>query len=181
MLGLFWTIMPTLYCELEMLHFADEVLFRDPESSIEFQEYPQLASDEEVVISIPGQIQLAYGWTLEMGSAQLDSTKRTELMTETSGRVVAFDELSIGTPLSLRPSKPGDRIRLLGMEGRTKVSDLFVNHHVPRPARSRWPLVVSGDDVLWVVGVRMSHNVRITDSTKKAIVIHLNRPQGSDT
>ncbi len=67
------------------------------------------------------------------------------------------------------------------MKGKTKVSDLFVNHHIPQPARSRWPLVVSGDHVLWVVGVRMSHDARIKDSTHRAIVICLNMPQGNVT
>lgn len=170
----------TIVGELEMLHLADEVLLRDPEASIEFHQYPQLTSDKEETVFIPGQNRLAYGWTLEVGSIQLDSTKRAELMNESHGRVAVFDERSVEAPLSLRPSLPGDRIRILGMEGRTKISDLFVNHHIPQPARSRWPLVVSGEHVLWVVGVRMTHDARITDSTQKAIVIRLNRPQGND-
>ena len=170
----------TIVGELEMLHCAEEVLLQDPGASIEFQHYPQLLSVKEETISVPGQFQLAYGWTLETASTQLASTTRAELMTETSGRVVAFDERSIGAPLSLRPLVPGDRIRLLGMEGRTKVSDLLVNHHIPKPARSRWPLVVSGDHVLWVVGLRMSHDARITEATQKVTVIRLKRPQGSD-
>ncbi len=170
----------TIVGELEMLHFADEVLLRDPGAFIEFQHYPQLTSDNEETISVPGQIQLAYGWTLKIGSTHLDSTKRDELMSETYGMVAAFDERSVEIPLFLRPSQPGDRIRLLGMKGRTKVSDLFINHHIPRPARSRWPLVVSGDHVLWVVGVRMSHDVRITDTTQRAIVVRLCQPQGQD-
>ncbi len=171
----------TIVGELEMLHMADEVLLRDPEASIEFQYYPQLTSDKEESISIPQQIPLAFGWTLDIGSIRLDSTKKAELMSDTHGRVVAFDERSVETPLSLRPPKPGDRIRSLGMKGKTKVSDLFVNHHIPQPARSRWPLVVSGDHVLWVVGVRMSHDARIKDSTHRAIVICLNMPQGNVT
>jgi tRNA(Ile)-lysidine synthase len=166
----------TVVGELEMLHFADEVLLRDPEASIEFLHFPQLISDKEEEITIPGKIQLAYGWTLEMESVQVDATKRVELMVETSGRVAAFDERLIGTPLSLRSLKPGDRIRLLGMEGRTKVSDLLINHHIPWPARSGWPLVVSGAQVLWVVGLRMTHDARITDATQRVIVFRLHQP-----
>jgi tRNA(Ile)-lysidine synthase len=163
-----------------MLHFADEVLLRDPEAFIEFQHYPQLTSDKEKRISIPGQNHLAYGWTLDVESVQLDTTKRAEVMQETRGRVAVFDEQAVEVPLSLRPPQPGDRIRLLGMEGRTKVSDLFVNQHIPQPARSRWPLVVSGEQVLWVVGVRMNHDARITDSTQRAIVFRLYHPQRND-
>ncbi len=166
----------TIVGELEMLHFADEVLLRDPEASIEFKHFPQLVSDKEETISVPDEIRLAYGWTLKMGSAQIDATKQAELMAETSKSVAVFDKDFIDAPLLLRSSRPGDRIRLLGMEGRTKVSDLFVNHHIPRPARSRWPLVVCGDHVLWVVGLRRSHEARITDDTRNVIVIRLLHP-----
>jgi tRNA(Ile)-lysidine synthase len=169
----------TVVGELEMLHFKDEVLLREPEAPIDFLHYPQLISDKEEKCPVQGEIRLAYGWNLEVDSVQVDATRRAELMVETSGMVAAFDERFISEPLLLRSSKPGDRIRLLGMEGRTKVSDLLVNHHVPRPARSRWPLLVSGDHVLWVVGLRMSHDARITDSTQKVIVFRLNRPQGN--
>jgi tRNA(Ile)-lysidine synthase len=166
----------TIVGELEMLHFADEVLLRDPGASIEFRRYPQLVSDNVETISIPGEIRLAQGWTMKADSTQLDSKKRAELMSETYGRTAAFDNRVVNAPLLLRPLQPGDRIRLLGMEGRTKVSDLLVNHHIPRPARTRWPLVVSGDQVLWVVGIRMSHDVRLTDTTQRAIVLRINQP-----
>jgi tRNA(Ile)-lysidine synthase len=166
----------TVVGELEMLHFKDEVLLREPEAPIDFLHYPQLISDKEEKCPVPGEIRLAYGWNLEVDSVQVDATRRAELMVETSGMVAAFDERFISEPLLLRSSKPGDRIRLLGMEGRTKVSDLLVNQHVPRPARSRWPLLVSGDHVLWVVGLRMSHDARITDSTQKVIVFRLRQP-----
>ena len=51
--------------------------------------------------------------------------------------------------LSVRTRRPGDR--LAGR--RKKVQDLFVDAKVPRFERDRWPLVVSGDEVVAVPGI----------------------------
>lgn len=51
--------------------------------------------------------------------------------------------------LSVRTRRPGDRLA-----GRKKkVQDLFVDAKVPRLERDRWPLVVSGGDVVSVPGI----------------------------
>ena len=110
----------------------------------------------------------------------LNTVRRRELIHQDNPRVVAVDEISIDTPLAIRPGKPGDRIRPLGMGGSIKVSDLLVNQHIPQPARARWPLVVCGDHVLWVVGLRMSNDFRLDDKTKRAIVLHVRDPEDKD-
>ena len=51
--------------------------------------------------------------------------------------------------LAVRARRPGDR--LAGR--RKKVQDLLVDAKVPRAQRDRWPLVVSGDEVVAVPGV----------------------------
>jgi tRNA(Ile)-lysidine synthase len=51
--------------------------------------------------------------------------------------------------LDVRVRRPGDR--LAGR--RKKVQDLFVDAKVPRRERDRWPLVVSGDQVVAVPGI----------------------------
>jgi len=51
--------------------------------------------------------------------------------------------------LEVRGRRPGDR--LAGR--RKKVQDLLVDAKVPRAERDRWPLVVSGDDVVAVAGI----------------------------
>jgi len=101
-------------------------------------------------------------------------------MNESSPRVVAVDKISIDAPLAIRPGKPGDRIRPLGMGGSIKVSDLLINQHIPQPARARWPLVVCDEHILWVVGLRMSNDFRLNNKTKRAIVLHLRDPKDEE-
>jgi tRNA(Ile)-lysidine synthase len=166
--------------ELELIHFSDEVVVREPDAPIEYPNLPQLISDRRRRLSIPGRIRLAYDWYLEATIEPLNSVRRGELMNESSPRVVAVDEISIDTPLAIRPGKPGDRIRPLGMGGSIKVSDLLINQHIPQPARARWPLVVCGEHILWVVGLRMSNDFRLNNKTKRAIVLHLRDPKDEE-
>ena len=85
-----------------------------------------------------------------------------------------FIDLDIITaPLELRSFRPGDRIRPLGMKGSKKLKDYFIDKKVPRYMRGEIPLVISGDDVLWVAGYRKcgaahanSKSIRVLKLTK---------------
>jgi hypothetical protein len=53
----------------------------------------------------------------------------------------------------------------------------MINNRIPDLARARWPIVVSGDEVVWVAGIRMSHLFRLTEGTSQVIVVRLYPPQ----
>ncbi|MFA9432559.1 tRNA lysidine(34) synthetase TilS [Egicoccus sp. AB-alg2] len=54
-------------------------------------------------------------------------------------------------PLRLRHRQPGDRLRTGG--GTRRLQDVLVDAGVPRPVRDLWPVVATGDRVVWVPGV----------------------------
>lgn len=60
--------------------------------------------------------------------------------------------------LRIRTRQNGDRIHVLGMTSAKKVSRIFIDAKVPDTERATWPLLVNDDDVLAVVGLRMSHH-----------------------
>ncbi len=72
--------------------------------------------------------------------------------------------------LVVRPWRSGDRIYPFGMAGAKKLSDLFVDEKVPRPVRSRLPVLAIGDEALWVVGVRASGRGAVVSSTRRLVV-----------
>jgi len=81
-------------------------------------------------------------------------------------------------PLVLRARQPGDKIQMLGLGGKhTKLSDLFINRKIPRRARPNWPLIVSGDMVIWAPGVQLAHPVRLTETTRRVIYLSLRHRQ----
>jgi tRNA(Ile)-lysidine synthase len=68
---------------------------------------------------------------------------------------VWLDASRLPGPLAVRFRRPGDRIWPTGMEGSKKLQDILVDAKVPRSVRDRVPLLVAGDEVIWVIGYRL--------------------------
>ncbi len=80
--------------------------------------------------------------------------------------------------LLVRTPDPGDRFQPLGMtEGSQKLSDFFTNRKVPAHYRATYPLVVDGDQIVWVPGLQIAERYKIKTTTTKAVVVTLIRPE----
>ena len=85
-----------------------------------------------------------------------------------------FDGEKIELPLYLRTWKAGDRFSPIGFGGRhIKLSDFFINQHVPMEARKKYPLIFSGDELIWIPGLRAGETGLISEQTKKVCHLHL--------
>ncbi len=71
--------------------------------------------------------------------------------------------------LRFRTRRPGDRIQVLARGGRKKLKDYLINEKIPRSKRDRLVLLAEGDEILWVVGYRLSEKVKITENTKRIL------------
>ncbi|UCH77923.1 MAG: tRNA lysidine(34) synthetase TilS, partial [Candidatus Coatesbacteria bacterium] len=58
--------------------------------------------------------------------------------------------------LRVRSWREGDSIRPVGLGGRKKLHDLFVDAKVPAAGRRRWPVVVEGSDIIWVPALALA-------------------------
>ena len=86
--------------------------------------------------------------------------------------VVDADRLTM--PLTMRNWKPGDVFYPFGMGGhRKKLQDYFSDLKLPRHERSRIPLIVGPEGILWVCGHRIDHRFRLTSATKRRLLITL--------
>jgi len=82
-----------------------------------------------------------------------------------------FDYDMIKDNLHLRGRKTGDRIAVFA-DGRTQsVKEYMINARIPAKARERIPLLVSGDEVLWIVGYRASEAFRVTGETRRILLV----------
>ena len=78
--------------------------------------------------------------------------------------------------LLLRTWRDGDRYQPLGMtNGQQKVSDLWINNKVPLRAKGHWPLLFSGDRLIWIPGFPPAETVRITAQTQQIVKISVYR------
>ena len=86
---------------------------------------------------------------------------------------VDYDVLSF--PLSLRFWRPGDWFIPLGMRGRKKLQDFFVDEKIPNYRRHAIPLLVGGGAVVWVVGYRIDDRFKVTEKTERVLKLEVVR------
>lgn len=100
---------------------------------------------------------------------------RTELLTTsdlrppTSSNVAYFDYDKLKRPLIVRNFRPGDRMVPSGMKGHKKVKELFQEKKIERRRRGLIPIVVSGDKIIWVAGIRQTEHGKIGSTTRKIL------------
>ncbi len=84
-----------------------------------------------------------------------------------------FDYDKISNGLYIRNRRNGDRFNPIGMEGTKKLKDFFIDEKIPKEKRDVIPLVLNGEDIIWVTGYRISNKYKITDNTKSIIMIEV--------
>jgi len=84
-----------------------------------------------------------------------------------------FDRQRIKAPLFLRNRETGDRFQPLGMRGSKKLKDFFIDEKIPLKEREKIPLLISGKEIVWVVGHRISDKAKVTNKTKKVLTVEV--------
>lgn len=82
-----------------------------------------------------------------------------------------FDKLKF--PLQIRKYRTGDFFYPLGMKGRKKISDFFIDHKISVPKKRKTWILTSGQDIVWLVGHRIDDRFKITNKTKTAYIIQI--------
>jgi len=91
-----------------------------------------------------------------------------------SDRYSAFLDADLVTfPLNYRQWKSGDRFAPFGMNGMKKVSDFLVDSKIPLSDKEKVFVLQTGDEIIWLTGYRIDNRFRITDKTKRVLVISL--------
>jgi tRNA(Ile)-lysidine synthetase-like protein len=87
------------------------------------------------------------------------------------GSVEVLDADRAGPKLSVRTRRPGDTFHPLGAKGAKSLKSFLIDRKVPAEKRLTLPLVCSGDEIVWIVGVRIGESVRITEKTRRFLVL----------
>ena len=72
-------------------------------------------------------------------------------------------------PLQLRRWHEGDSFYPFGMNQRKKISDFFIDNKLSLLEKERSWLLVSDEDIIWIVGQRMDNRFKVTEATKEVI------------
>lgn len=80
---------------------------------------------------------------------------------------VDFDKLRF--PLKLRAWRAGDVFYPFGMTQSKKVSDFLIDEKVNVLEKQQIRVLVSGNDIVWIVGMRVDNRFRVTDDTENVL------------
>jgi tRNA(Ile)-lysidine synthase len=123
-------------------------------------------------LPVPGTVETSDGWSV---SARIGSRPPPG----GSPQEAAIDAAAAEGGLYVRTRRPGDRFRPLGLGGRKKLQDFFVDRKVPRSERDRVPLVVDGGGrIVWVAGHAIAEEFRVTPQTRGVLLLELRRSGG---
>jgi len=90
-----------------------------------------------------------------------------------NSQVEFLDYDTLPLPLALRLFRQGDWFIPLGMGGKKKLQDFFVDEGIPNYRRSSVPLLVGGESILWVVGYRIDDRFKVTEKTRNVLKVEI--------
>ena len=135
-------------------------------------DFPSLLSDEILILKIPSTQKINNDWQLDVEEISYEDLPNLRADADLDHFQAWLDVSELVLPLIVRVRKPGDQIKMLGLNGHSmKISDLMINLKLTKLARATWPLICSGSEIVWVPGYRISELARIKPDTSR--VIHL--------
>ena len=124
-------------------------------------------------------VEVGIGATIEyrniglcLTSMVIDDRRVIRYLSDRNIEFLDYDLISM--PLILRSFKKGDWFIPLGMKGKKKLHDFFIDEKIEIFHRSRIPLLVGGGHVIWIVGHRIDDRFKVTDKTRKILKIEVN-------
>jgi len=147
-------------------------LFFIEQASEAASETPQVF---RLALKMPGKTKLPDGGFVSI--SRKESAPAQFPASDGPGAVLDGD--AAGAELYVRPLRPGDRFRPLGMSGTKKVSDFLIDEKVPADRRGSVLAVVdSNDEILWLVGCRISQVAAIGPETALYYYVNVSGRKG---
>jgi len=123
------------------------------------------AADYDYPLPIPGQVDVPeVGFTFEVRLVPTDGKREYNPEHLLDCRLAQRG-------LHLRNWRAGDRFWPAHSRSPKKVKELLQERHVHGPERKLWPVVVCGEEVVWLRGFPVSARFRFPDGVKEAMLI----------
>ena len=125
--------------------------------TVRFSRALEAIAPDPVTLPIPGHVRF--------GSWEIEATLSTP-------GDVAISASALGTSVTVRSWREGDRMRPVGLGGTKTLQDLFTDRKVPRGLRRTLPVVEAGGEIVWVAGVAVDERFAAReDSTERVGLI----------
>lgn len=136
--------------ELELIRRGDDLVLRRK---------PEPQDDFELEVQVDASVPLPAG-----GFIRLERCDRSRALTseDRSRQVFQIREVAPARFL-VRNRRKGDRFHPLGAPGAKKLKDFLIDRKIAPELRDRLPLLVWNDEIVWVAGVEVSNEFRVTE------------------
>lgn len=111
----------------------------------------------------------------EVISLSIQKVSASGFKIPSSPKIAALDLATLKFPLKIRLWKQGDKFCPLGMKQKKKVSDFLIDEKVPVNIKERTYVLLSGDDIVWIVGMRIDDRFKLTKETTEVYQISVER------
>ncbi|QWR78578.1 tRNA lysidine(34) synthetase TilS [Candidatus Magnetomonas plexicatena] len=91
---------------------------------------------------------------------------------------ICLDASKINENLTVRARMPGDFFYPKGVGGKRKLQDFFVDEKIHRHTRDSIPLILSGQDLIWVAGLRADERYSVSDDTTVFLKLEMTATDG---
>lgn len=88
--------------------------------------------------------------------------------------------LEVGQELLVRNRRSGDRMQPTGMNFSKKIKDIFINEKIPKEQRESIPIVVLGDEIVWISNVRGSEKFKASKSMNTIVKLSVEEDNFSE-
>jgi tRNA(Ile)-lysidine synthase len=99
------------------------------------------------------------------------STIPSPLKYSNNPNIALIDIKKIIFPLKVRKWKKGDYFIPLGMKGKKKLSDFFIDQKISLNKKQETYVIESGGEIVWVIGFRISEKFKLTGNSSDALKI----------
>lgn len=105
----------------------------------------------------------------EAGMKICSSVVAADDVTTKDALEACFDADELPAMLTVRNFRRGDRFRPLGMLGHKKLKDLFIDRKIPLESRATLPLLVAGEEIVWIPGLGRSRVALVARGTRSVL------------
>lgn len=122
------------------------------------RENREKTKQQAFTLPVPGRVALPGGISI---TAKLVEAKELPWPPASYQAYLDHDQLSAGQ-LTVAYRRPGARFHPQGAGGSKKLKKFLIDQKIPPYRRDQLPLVMAGDEIIWVAGVRIAHPYRLT-------------------
>lgn len=80
-----------------------------------------------------------------------------------------FDYDSLKRGINIRNRRVGDIFAPYRSNGSKRLKEYFIDNKIPREKRDEIPLIASNEEVVWIIGHKISDKFKVTENTKRVL------------